>query len=285
MSDLIDLHTHTTASDGSLTPAELVDLARREGLKALAVTDHDTVEGLDEALARGEEIGLEVVPGLEISADFKPGTMHILGYDLNHKAPGLVEKLTLVQEARRTRNPRIAARLEKLGLPVTMAEVEAAADGGQIGRPHFAKVMRDKGLVSSINEAFDRFLAQGRPAYVDKFRLSPGQALAMILEAGGQPVLAHPFSLGLKGPSALAGLLAELKEAGLVGLEVYYPEHKPDMTRDYLALAERFDLAPTGGSDYHGANKNGVRVGRGFGNLAVPYDLLVGLRRRRKAGT
>lgn len=278
--DLIDLHAHTTASDGSLTPTELTDLAQEIGLKAVAVTDHDTLDGLPEALARGSEIGLEVVPGVEISAEFHPGTMHILGYDLDHTRPELAGRLAELQEARRTRNPKIVDKLTSLGLEITMEEVEAAAGGGQIGRPHFARVMIDRGYVASTQEAFDRYLTKGGPAYVDKFRLAPTEAVAVIRKAGGLPVLGHPHSLRLDGLSALEGLAAELKEAGLVGLEVYYPEHSPRMTRDFLALAQKLDLAPTGGSDFHGAGKTGVELGRGAGDLSVPYDLLAGLRKK-----
>lgn len=280
--DLIDLHTHTTASDGSLTPPELVDLAHEIGLKAMAVTDHDTLAGLDQALKRARDLGFELVPGVEISADFKPGSMHILGYLIDHKSPNLASRLATLQEARLTRNPKIAARLGKLGLGVSMAEVEAVAGGGQVGRPHFAKVMLDKGYVSSFEEAFDRFLAKGAPAYVDKFRLSPAKALALIREAGGLPVLAHPYTLKLDKPADLEDLLADLKRSGLAGLETYYSEHTPQMTKDYLALAQKFDLQPTGGSDFHGANKTHIKLGRGRGGLAVPYDLLIGLRQRKK---
>ncbi|MBU2552525.1 MAG: PHP domain-containing protein [Proteobacteria bacterium] len=280
----IDLHAHTTASDGTLTPSELVDLARREGLKAVAVTDHDTLDGLSEALARAREIGLELVPGVEISAEFKPGTMHILGYYLEPDASELAARLAELQEARRTRNPKIISRLAELGIEISMAEVENLAGGGQVGRPHMAKALVGKGYVSSIDEAFNRYLAKGGPAYVEKFRLSPTQAVRMIREAGGTPVLAHPFTLRLD-ESGLKDTARQLEEAGLEGIEVYYPEHTPQMTRDYLALARAFNLIPTGGSDFHGENKAGVELGRGFGDLAVSYDLLADMKQRRKERT
>ncbi len=278
--DLIDLHAHTTTSDGSLTPSQLVDMARKNGLRALAVTDHDTIEGLPEALERGAEIGIEVAPGVEISAEFKSGTMHILGYFIDPANPNLSEKLQTLQEARRTRNPRIAGKLRDLGLEVTMEEVDAAAGGGQVGRPHFARVLIDKHYVSDIDEAFGRYLGKGAPAYVDKFRLYPKDAVTMIRGAGGIAVLGHPFTLNLE-PEPLERLLIDLVDVGLEGIEVYYSEHTPEMTRLYLTLAEKLNLLPTGGSDYHGDNKDEIALGRGFGNLAVPYDLLAGLKNRK----
>jgi predicted metal-dependent phosphoesterase TrpH len=278
--DLIDLHAHTTASDGSLTPGQLVDLAKKIGLKALAVTDHDTLDGLPEAIAHGAEVGLEVVPGVEISAEFRPGTMHILGYFIDPGHPDLSEKLRTLQEARRTRNPRIAAKLRDLGLAVAMEEVEAAAGSGQVGRPHFARVLIEKNYVADIEEAFDRYLGKGAPAYVDKFRLYPKDALTMIRGAGGIAVLAHPFTLDLD-PEALESLLLDLAGGGLEGIEVYYSEHTPEMTSLYLALAERLGLLPTGGSDFHGENKQEIALGRGLGDLIVPYDLLAGLKKRK----
>ncbi|MEW6266516.1 MAG: PHP domain-containing protein [Thermodesulfobacteriota bacterium] len=281
--DLIDLHAHTTASDGSLTPSELVDRAKAIGLKALAITDHDTLAGLPEALSRAREIGLEVVSGVEISAEFKPGTMHVLGYDFDYLHPELTAGLKTLQESRRTRNPNIAAKLAALNKPVTMAEVEAQAGGGQVGRPHFAKVMVAKGYVSGIDEAFNKFLAKDGPAYVDKFRFTPSQAVALIREAGGAPVLAHPFTLNL-ADGQLAELLDELMAAGLVGLEAYYSKHTAELTRAYVALAGKMGLALTGGSDFHGDGLAGIDLGRGAGNLNLPYSLLVELRRKHKGG-
>jgi len=280
--DLIDLHAHTTASDGSLTPGELVNLAFRIGLKAVAVTDHDTVAGVSEALSRGKELDFEVVPGIEISAEFKPGSMHILGYFIDHTHPGLNSRLTQLQEARRNRNPKIVAKLNALGLDITMEEIQAVAGGEQIGRPHFAKVMVNKGYVDTFNEAFDLYLAKGAPAYMDKFRFSPAEAMEMIREAGGLPVLAHPLTLGLDEPEDLEALIANLVKNGLAGLEVYYSEHTSEMCQTYFALTEKYNLSPTGGSDFHGKIKARIELGRGLGNLAIPYEWLTSLRQRWK---
>ena len=279
---MIDMHTHTTASDGSYSPRELVQMAGDIGLEALAVTDHDSLDGLPEALEAGKNLGLEVVKGIEISAEFTPGTMHILGYDLDHSHEALNNKISTLQEARRTRNPRIISRLNDMGMDITMEEVTAAAGGGQVGRPHFAKVMLEKGYIGTTKEAFNKYLAKGGPAYIEKFRLSPRESLELILEAGGLPVLAHPFSLKFDTEAGLESQIAELVEYGLVGLEVYYSEHTPEMSQSYLRLAKKYDLAPTGGSDFHGVTKGAIKLGTGKGDLAVPYSLLAGLRSKRK---
>jgi len=279
--NLIDLHTHTTASDGSLSPAELVNLARRLGLKAVAVTDHDTIAGLPEALAAGRALNYEAVPGIEISAEFRPGSMHILGYFIDPADLNLNQRLGELQQARRTRNIEMLGRLKTLGLKADMEDIEAAAGGGQIGRPHFARVMTAKGFVTEPNEAFELYLKRGRPAHVEKFRLGPAEALTLIRRAGGLPVLAHPATLRLNGLDALEDLVAELKNQGLAGIEVYYSDHTRQMAEDFLALARKYDLLPTGGSDFHGENKPGVELGRGRGDLAVPYDFLAGLKQQK----
>jgi hypothetical protein len=279
---MIDLHAHTTASDGSLSPGELVQMAKDIDLGAVAVTDHDTLDGLPEAVEYGKTLGIEVVQGVEISAEFSPGTMHILGYDFDANHEVLSGKLQALQEARRTRNPQIISKLNALGMDITMEEVTAAAGGGQVGRPHFAKVLLEKSYIGSTKEAFQKYLAKGGPAYVDKFRFYPEEALKVILEAGGLPVLAHPFSLKFAGESELENLVVELVEFGLVGLEVYYSEHTSAMSESYLRLAKKYGLAPTGGSDFHGVTKPAIKLGTGMGNLAVPYSLLSGLRSKRK---
>ena len=279
--DIIDLHAHTTASDGTLSPAELVGKAREIGLKAVAVTDHDTVEGLPEAIEEGRRLDFEVVPGVEISAEYSPGSMHILGYFLDPARTDLARNLEALQEARLKRNPTIAANLRRLGYDITMEEVEAAAGGGQVGRPHFARVLVDKGLVAGVEEAFNKLLTKGAPAYADKFRYSPEKAVSLILEAGGVPVLAHPNYLRLDR-DGVTEVVARLTELGLSGLEVYYTTHTPQDTEFFLGLAKRFNLAPTGGSDFHGNNKPDVHLGSGRGNLKIPYALLDDLKKKRK---
>ena len=281
--DLIDLHTHTTASDGTFSPAEVASMAKKAGLAAVAITDHDTIDGVDEALERGRDIGLEVVPGVEISAEFPTGTMHILGYYPDYRDGNFQKRLGILQEARKNRNPDIVARLNAAGIEITMEEAAARAGDGQIGRPHFAGLMLEKGYVQNIQEAFDHFLAKGKPAYVDKFRFPPEEAVDMILRAGGVPVLAHPYTLKLDR-DRLEDVVAELKEFGLAGLEVYYSDHTSAMVEEYFALAGRFDLIPTGGSDFHGDNKKEIELGKGRGDLAVPSEILNGIKNRRSRG-
>jgi predicted metal-dependent phosphoesterase TrpH len=276
--EIIDLHTHTTASDGSDTPAQLVRRARELGLRAMAVTDHDTLGGLDEAVAEGRRLDLEIVAGVEISAEFPKGTLHLLGYDFNPRDPELGRTLEGLQDARANRNPRIVEKLRDLGLDLTMEEVQAVAGGPVVGRPHFARVLLEKGYVQTTDQAFVQYLAKGRPAYVEKARLMPVDALAMIRRAQGLPVLAHPYSLGLD-PEALRGFIGVLAETGLAGIEAHYSEHSPEQTAQHLELAREFNLAVTGGSDYHGASKAEIRLGSGRGNLHIPYRLLEDLRR------
>ena len=281
--DLIDLHTHTTASDGSLTPAELVKAARAAGLSAVAVTDHDTIDGLAEALTAGSHLGLEVIPGVEISVQrgHNPGGMHMLGLFVDHTDPGLAEALKRLQKARAERNPKMVARLNGLGIDLTMAEVASFADGGQVGRPHFAQALVARGVVGDVNQAFDRYLAAGKPAYVPKFRFKPQEAMAMLRRAGAVPVLAHPGLLRLSRDD-LESLVKGLKKNGLEGVEAAYSDHKPALTRFLKSLAARLDLAVSGGTDFHGAAKPAIRLGLGKGDLRVPARFLHDLKARRQ---
>lgn len=272
----IDLHTHTTASDGTLSPKELVEEACRAGLTAVAITDHDTIDGVKEALEQGRKLGLEVIPGVEISVDFH-GEMHILGYFLNVNSPVLQETLAQLREYRKERNPQIVQKLNDLGFALTLDEVKEEAGGAVIGRPHIAKVLLKKGYVGSLDEAFSKYLASDKPAYVKKEKLTPQEAINAIIAAGGLPVLAHPKYLPLTRQE-LNTLLFPLTKAGLKGLEVYYTTHNTAESEFYLALAQQHGLAVTGGSDFHGANKPEIQLGKGLGNLAVKDELLVKLK-------
>jgi len=268
----IDLHTHTTASDGTLTPRELVSLAVEIGLSAIAITDHDTVGGVEEALSEGRKLGLEVIPGIEISAEFER-EMHILGYYIDYCSPILQESLQRLQEFRKRRNPQIVEKLRQLGFLITIEEVEREAGGEIIGRPHIAKALVRKGYVKSIQEAFEYYLSDGKPAYIKKEKLTPQEAIQTILTAGGLPVLAHPKYLALN-QDRLGKLIDQLVQWGLKGIEVYYSAHSVGETRRYLALAKKYELLVSGGSDFHGINKPDIRLGRGFGNLNISYDLV-----------
>ncbi len=282
----IDLHTHSTASDGTLTPAELVLAAAQKRLAAVALTDHDGVGGLPEAIEEGERRGIEVIPGIEVSADCSDGTMHILGFLVDWRSEKFLSRLARLQEARAARNPRIALRLQELGLNVPYEEVVAASGGGLVGRPHFAKVLVRKGYVSTMPEAFDRYLKKGAPAYVEKFRFSPKETIAMIHDAGGVAVLAHPFTLirenAVSAPGALEGQLESLQAAGLDGMEVLYSTYSYDQSRRYRLLAEKYHLLFSGGSDFHGAHKPGIDLGVGQGQLQIPVSLLEALRERSR---
>lgn len=268
---MLDMHMHSTSSDGTYAPALLVHKAREAGLTHMALTDHDTVDGLAEAREEAAKEGVAFLGGLEISAEYQPGTMHILGYGFDTNEPVLLERLEEVQRARAERNPRIIRKLNELGLPITLEEVAAASGGGQVGRPHFAQVLLDKGCVASRQEAFDRYLAKGCPAYVDKFRLSPEDSIAAIRGAGGVAVLAHPLQLK-RDDEGVEAIVRGLVDAGLQGMECYYRNHTAADTAKFLALADKYGLVATGGSDFHGTNRPGIALGTGEGHLNVPIE-------------
>ena len=277
----VDLHVHSTASDGSLSPLKIIERAKEIGLRAVAITDHDTIEGSAEALGYPPLPSLEILPGIEISAHVPSGTMHILGYLLRLDDSSLRQTLKRVQEARANRNIKIVERLQKLGVPIQYHELTAVSGGGQIGRPHIAQVLVHKGAARSVDEAFKRFLRKGGAAYVSRYRLLPGEAIQMILQAGGVPVLSHPFTLDVKDEGDLEDLLVDLKGAGLKGMEVYYPEYGPERTTQYERLARRHGLVMTGGTDFHGEAKPRVQMGIGRGDLRIPYQLVEKLKEAR----
>jgi predicted metal-dependent phosphoesterase TrpH len=256
----------------------VVRLARDAGLRAFALTDHDTVDGLEEAIQAGGELGVEVVPGVEISARFTGDTMHILGYFLEYKSGELDARLTVLKAARAERNPQIIAKLNALGIPVTMEQVRGLSGGGQVGRPHIARALLEGRYVKTFQEAFDRYLKRGRPAYVEKFRFPPEEAINMIREAKGIPVLAHPFTLGLGSATALQTLLQNLKSLGLAGIEVFYSDHSREQEALYLKQARELDLLVTGGSDFHGQNKPEISLGRFPSQYKLTYPILESLK-------
>jgi predicted metal-dependent phosphoesterase TrpH len=270
----VDLHLHTTASDGVLSPSEIVRYAQAKGLQAIAITDHDTIEGCEQGLSEGERIGFEVIPGIEISAEHSPGSMHILGFFLDIHHPLLNERLEYLQKARAERNPKMVAKLNQLGIEITYEEVLKASGGGQVGRPHFANVLLEKKIVKNFQEAFDRFLKKGAPAYVDKFRFTSKEALHFIREARGVAVLAHPNTLGVNRYSELEKFILQLVDEGLQGIEVYYPEHSSAEVAQYKTFADRYNLLSTGGTDYHGIEKNGLDIGVGRGEMKLPYSIV-----------
>jgi predicted metal-dependent phosphoesterase TrpH len=274
----IDLHIHTTASDGTLTPSEVISLALKLKLKAIAITDHDTLAGSKAALQAGMPSPLNFLTGVEISAASPnfyaaSGSFHLLGYSIRLDDPALNHALEKLQQARKNRNPAIISRLNDLGITITLDEVRREAGEGQLGRPHIGQVLVKKSIVKTMDEAFTRFLGAGGPAYVDKYRIECHKAIELILQAGGIPVLAHPGLLDCQTKDQFDDLIAGLKEFGIQGVEVYYSEHSPAQTRLFAELAQHHNLLMTGGTDFHGAIQPQIEIGTGRGDLHVPYEL------------
>jgi hypothetical protein len=273
----VDLHIHSTASDGTQTPAEIVAQAVSLGLTAIALADHDTTAGIEPALAAAEGTELIVVPALEINTEVGAKDVHILGYYIDHTWPALQSVLDSIREKRLDRGERILEKLRSVGVELDMAVVREHAAGAAIARPHIAAALCSIGVCETSQEAFDRFLKRGRPAFVTRYKLTPQDAIGAVLDAGGVPVAAHP---GLTGDD---GLIRRLIPAGLEGLEAYHVDHWPQATERYLALAKEFGLLITGGTDSHGPlGPKHVRIG----SVRVPDDVLAPLReaaQRRRA--
>lgn len=265
----IDLHTHTTASDGLLAPQALVGEARARGVGLLAITDHDTTAGLEEALAAGKAEDVEVWPAVELSCDMAVGEVHILGYFVHWRLEWFQTLLHRLREGRERRAERMVERLAALGAPVAFSLVEALARGGTIGRPHVARALVEAGHVKSVSEAFDRYIGRHGPAYVERLKVTPAQAVEVVRAAGGLAVLAHP------GWGVPDDLIPELVTAGLDGVEVYYPDHVPAQVERYAALARRHGLLVTGGTDFHG---NSLATGVPVGSQYVPEAVIEPLR-------
>jgi hypothetical protein len=273
---LIDLHSHTSESDGTFSPQELVQEARSRPLEALAITDHDTFAGYDLAVPAAEAAGLDLVCGIELSTKFRGRSVHLLGYFPN-KAPDAEFRnwITSLLDSRNDRNARMVERLRSLGVQITLEEVKAKGRS-LTGRPHFARVLIEKGYVSSMQQAFDDYLDEGAKGYVERDEAEFGDSVSRVNRAGGIASVAHPVRL--KG-FALKDTIGEMRDMGLGAIEVYHSDHKPANVAEYRALAEQFGLAMTGGSDFHGANKPGIQLGTGANkNLNIPMELLTKLR-------
>ncbi len=276
----IDLHIHSTASDGSLRPDQILEHAVEKGLSAIAITDHDTVAGVNAALCHGIPDSLEFITGIELSAAYPPGfpnsgSMHLLGYGIRTDDSDLNRMLEKQQDARTDRNPQIIRKLNAAGIPVTMAAIIADTGKDAVARPHIAEYLVKNGYAGSINEAFDRLLGKGQPAYVDKFRVGAKEAINLIRSAGGLAVLAHPvlFYRETGDCGMLEKLVATLKSFGLAGIETYYPGQSAEQTACFETLADRFDLLVTGGTDFHGAINPEIEMGAGRGDLSIPYAI------------
>lgn len=276
----VDLHCHSTASDGTLPPREVIRLAKQSNLSALALTDHDTVAGCADAADEAQKLGLDFLCGIEISAEYPhPGTMHILGYGVDPSNPALKSLTETLLAGRDNRNPRIVAKLNDMGVAVSMKEWEEEARGGVLGRPHLAAILNRKGYVSSIKQAFDKYLGQGSPAYFDKERLTPRQAIERIHAAGGVAVLAHPVQLRTQNDAQLERVIKDLADLGLAGLETIHSDHDAMVVEKYSHLADRFGLLKTGGSDFHGANKKDISLGLAR-DRRIPRAMFDALRER-----
>ena len=279
----IDLHVHSNASDGSLTPSEIINLAHELGLGAIAITDHDTLAGSKQAAELVVPASIELVSGVEIStapiiSSDAVSSYHILGYFIRLDDPALNQTLNQLQEFRRNRNHQIFERLNQIGIHLDHTDIKTPIDGGEVGRPHIATALLQKGVVDSIDEAFDKYLSKGKAAYVDKKRLRCEEAIRIISEAGGVPILAHPGLLNLDPGDQLENCIVALKEKGLSGIEVYYPEHTVEMIEFLLGVADRHELLITGGTDFHGALNPDMQMGSGYGNLHIPYQIFERLR-------
>lgn len=274
---LIDLHTHSTCSDGSMSPCELVRHAASKGLAAIALTDHDSVSGVEDAVEEGKRVGVEIVPAIELSVQSETET-HILGYDIDIHHPLLKKALDGVMDARNTRTLNTCKKLNDLGFKVSMEEAYAIAPSGIIGRAHFARIMMEKGYVSSVKEGFDKWLGVGKPAYDGTQALTAQEAVKLIKDIGGHAFVAHPHLIRISD-DALRAFLIELKAYGLDGIEGYYNEYTPEMQDKFQSMAKELGLKISGGTDFHAKMKPHIEIGIGQGNMKIPYSVLENIRR------
>lgn len=285
---IIDLHVHSTKSDGSFTPTELVDYALEKGLSAFALTDHDTTEGLDEAIDYAHKLAaanpqkeIEVIPGIEFSTEYMGKDIHIVGLYIDYKSEYFKKYITQFQNSRTLRNIKMCAKLTEHGVPVTYEELQAYFPGSVLTRAHYAKFLLQKGYVKSMPEAFDRYVGDHAPCFLPREKVTPVQAVKLILKVGGIPVLAHPILYHLSD-ARLDTLVKELKEAGLVAIEAVYSTYNTAEERQIRGLATKYDLLISGGSDFHGTTKPGLDLAVGYGKLFIPYDILEKMKNYRK---
>ncbi len=278
----VDLHTHSDVSDGSESPDQLVQLARDARLTALALTDHDTLDGVPAAREAADRLGIRFIPGIELSCEWSNGGCHIIVLWLEPGPGSLQDRLGDLQRARDGRNARILERLAQLDIHIDPADLAAQSGDGVTGRPHIAALLVEQGVVSSIREAFDEYLGNGRPAYVDRARLTPQEAIGLARVSGAVTVLAHPHTLGLDNADEYRRAFEELADAGLTGVECWYGEYSPAFRTSMVQMARSHGLVPSGGSDFHGAYKPGLSLGSGRGDLVVPDHVLSELAARRQ---
>lgn len=272
MEKYIDLHTHSVFSDGAMTPTELVKHAAENNIAAISLTDHDGIGGVAEAMEAGEKYGVEVVPGIEFSAQSATET-HILAYYIDLENKKLLEALKGILEVRLFRNKETARKLQEAGFPITYEDALEIAPNGIVGRAHFARIMATRGYTASVKEAFDKYLSNGRPCYCSQQLLTPVECVRLIKDIGGKAFLAH-LHLTRLDDEAIKKFVTELREAGLDGIEGYYSEYTPEMQDKYQKLAADMGLKISGGTDFHGAMKPHISIGTGLGNLKIPYSVL-----------
>jgi len=277
--DLVDLHVHSSASDGAYPPREVVERAAEAGLKAIALTDHDTLAGQAEARAAGGAVGLEIVPGVEISAEFERGACHILGYFIEVGDAALEKMLEAAREGREVRNREMLVRLNGLGFGLKTEDLVGQAGEGVVTRAHFAAAMLRKGYVASWDEVFEKYLGRGKPAYVERRHIEPEEAIEAIRGAGGLAVLAHPRQLN-RGPEEMESWFRRLAAAGLDGLETQSSDHGAEDAQRYHEAAARLGLLETGGTDWHGRKDSGIRLGVGRGQMRIRYAVVEAMRSR-----
>ena len=282
----VDLHTHSTKSDGSFSPSELIDYAVQKGLAAIALTDHDTTAGLDEAILHAAETApeLEVVPGIEFSTEYEGRDIHIVGLYIDYHNTFFENELQEFVDSRIQRNIRMCEKLTLAGIPVTYEQLQQEFPDAVITRAHYAKHLLNGGYVKSIKEGFERYIGDRAPCFVPREKVTPGQAVELILKAGGIPVLAHPV-LYRMSDTRLRKLVKELKEDGLVGIEAIYSTYASSEERDIRRIAADYNLCISGGSDFHGTNKPGLDLGTGYGHLFVPEEVLDLLKEHRNKET
>ncbi|MDK2824047.1 MAG: 3,5-nucleoside bisphosphate phosphatase [Clostridia bacterium] len=273
MNKIADLHIHTNASDGEYSPQFVVRAAKTQGFTAISITDHDTLSGCEEGLKASQDIGIELITGVEISTVWEQKEIHILGYLIDTQNRNLNEKLQAMKESRQERIKKMVKRLNQLGFNIGLDKVFEVSGPGAIGRPHVAKVLMEQGYVKSIKEAFTRLLSPGCPAYIPRYKITPPEAIQLILDAGGIPVLAHP------GVNPDDNLIPFLLKMGLLGIEVWHPEHNNQAVDKYYILAKKHDLLMTGGSDWHGSNKD---AGFSLGSVKIDYSLVEKLKVRKE---
>lgn len=284
---MVDLHVHSNKSDGSYTPAELVDYAVQKRLASFALTDHDTTAGIDEALSHAAarkaagEISVEVIPGIEFSTEYEDKDIHIVGLFIDYHAPSFQARIQSFVDSRILRNGKMCANLQAAGIDIPYEKLLSEFPEAVITRAHYARYLFHHGYVKSMPEAFDRYVGDHTPYFVPREKVTPAQAVKLILEAGGFSVLAHP-TLYHMGDERLEILVSRLKEEGLQGIESIYSTYTPAQTRKITALADKYDLLPSGGSDFHGLNKPNLDLGTGYGRLYVPDEVLLHIRESLK---